>query len=889
MTGGSTGHGRHRKKAMPLLTINGIETEAREGATILEAAEGAGIWIPTFCYYPKISPSDSCRVCVVEVEGFDRPVTSCNTVAKDGMRVSTDTPRLQTMREEVMKLILMDHPLDCPVCPAAGACHIQNVTYRLGIHGTDFPLQARTAPVVSNWPLIEYNLNLCISCGRCVKVCHEVIGADALALKGTGYETRVDTVGGEVLNCEFCGECVEACPAGALSMKGDRGWARAWELRHVSSVCPLCSAGCRLILNVKNGRVISTGSDLETHNRGTLCAGGRFGLGFTTHEDRLVSPLIRRNGELVPVPYEEAVSFVTEKLRGIIDEHGPESVVGLASPRLTNEDCYAFQKLFRAVIGSNSIDSEARFRYLRVQRAFELTSRTTGTTGTIDDLLQTEAIFIIGTDPIEETPAIGWKIKTAARRHDCKVVVANSRKTSLDRFAMVRMRIRPYSESELALGLMKIILDDDLWDKDFVLQKTTHFLPLKNLLDKIPLSGILRRTGVSEEDLTQAAHLLAQAAGAAIIFGGDVIQQADGLQCAMNLANLALLTGNVGRSDAGIYPVFEKGNVLGLCDMGVLPEHLPGYQDTARARDLFEGVWRTSLPYTKGRTVHEMVLGLEKGAVKAVYLAGADPLTDYPNSDRFAAALDKADLLIAQDIFLSPSAAKAHCVLPSAAFTEIDGTITNIEHRTQRLTQAVTPPGDARPDWTMFEDIARGLGRSMGYFSVRDVFSDIAQTVPFYRGLRMRDMEGDGRIVRPKRDEQITGPSDKPYSFAPVRTWEDPIGPDTEEYPFELMAGRSKFHFGSLTTRSQSLLQLAPEAHVEVNHKDAARLNIKDGDIVEVVSPNGSFRAPARATDTVAEGMLFAPVDFPDSPVYRLFEENTTLCRVRLTRTADSK
>ncbi len=267
----------------------------------------------------------------------------------------------------------------------------------------------------------------------------------------------------------------------------------------------------------------------------------------------------------------------------------------MASPRLTNEDCYTFQKFFRTVIGSNNIDSEARFSVLRVQRALELTCGVKGASGRIEETTGNGAIFVIGVDPLEETPAIGWKVKAAARRYDSNVIVANSRTTSLDKFSRLRLRIRPYSESDLALGSNEIILDLDLWDRKFVRDRTANFLPMKNLLDKISLKGILKRTGVAGEDLEQAARILAEAPKASIIFGGDVIQQENGLQCVMNLVNLALLTGNMGKPNAGIYPIFEKGNMLGLCDMGALPEYLPGYQDTASVRDLFERVWKTGI------------------------------------------------------------------------------------------------------------------------------------------------------------------------------------------------------------------------------------------------------------------------------------------------------
>ena len=501
--------------------------------------------------------------------------------------------------------------------------------------------------------------------------------------------------------------------------------------------------------------------------------------------------------------------------------------------------------------------------------------------GTLEDLLTADTVLVVGIDPLEETPALGWKVKLAARRYDSNVIVANSREISLDPFARVRLRIRPYSESDLVLGLMKLILDTDLWDKKFVRDQTSNFLSMKKLLDKISLKGILNRTGVAPEDLEEAARILGEAPQASIVFGGDVILQEDGLQCVMNLVNLALLTGNLGRPGAGVYPIFEKGNVVGLCDMGVMPEYLPGYQDAAVVRDRLERIWKTPLPYGKGRTVPEIVRGLETGDVKAVYIAAADPLTDYPNAGRFAAALEKAELVVVQDMFLSPTAAAAHCVLPAASFAEKDGTMTNIERRIQRLNQVIPPLGASMPDWSILEEVAKAMGRPMGFFKVNDVFNEMARTIPLYKGLRLQDVDGDGRIVRPEAEAVARARSGRPYSFAPVRTIEDPIK-DAETYPFEMMADRCMYHFGSTSTRSEHLLELCPAGYVKMNARDADDLGISEGDAVEVASPAGSFVAPAKISWEVRKGMIFVPVNFPDLAVYRLFQENTTTCMVKL-------
>jgi formate dehydrogenase alpha subunit len=634
-------------------------------------------------------------------------------------------------------------------------------------------------------------------------------------------------------------------------------------------------------MNVKDGRIFRITTDAESHNHGVLCVGGRFGFDFTACEARLNAPLIRRDGELRPVFWETAISYVTDNLKKIIAQSGPDSVVGLASPRLTNEDCYAFQKFFRVVVGTNNIDSEARFGYLRVLRAFELTTGRIWGAPNLDELLNTDAMLVIGTDPLEETPALGWKIKLAARRYDANVVTVNSRATGLDPFARVRLRIRPYTEGDLILGLMKVILDLNLWDDKFVRDYTANFVPMKKLLDKLSLKGVLRRTGVAAEDLEEAAKLLGEAPRSSIIFGGDVILQRDGLQCVMNLVNLSLLTGAVEHETARLYPIVEKGNTLGLCEMGVLPEYLPGYQDAAVARGKFERIWKAHLPYTRGKTVLEMSKGLETGEIRAVYIAGADPVTDYPNASRFSAALSKAELLVVQDIFLSPTAGMAHCVLPAASFAEREGLMTNIEHRIQRLNQAIPPLGATMPDWTILEEVAKGMGRSMGFFNVSDVFREMTLTIPHYSGLRLGDLAGDGKVVEPVIEGREGARTGKRYSFAPVRAIET-ADPEADRYPFELIAVRSMYHFGSTTTRSKNLSSLCNAGYLEISADDAKELNISEGDEVTVTSKVGAFTAPAKVSTRVPRGIVSAPTNFPELGVYRLFSENTTVCRVQL-------
>lgn len=612
---------------------------------------------------------------------MQRPVTACNTLAVEGMEVATDTPRLQEIRRDILQLILADHPLDCPVCDKAGGCLLQRLTYDLGVAEPGHPLPLEGHRPIRDWPLIEYEPQRCITCMRCIKVCHEVIGLGALALKGKGYRARVGPSKGQSLNCEFCGECVEICPTGALLSKPFRAKAKAWELQGKPTVCPYCPAGCRLGYQIKGNRVMRAVSIPGPPNEGTLCVGGRFGFDVMHHPARLITPYLRENRELVPVNWEKALGFVAGSLSQIKEAHGPDAIAGITSPRVPTEDQYAFQKFFRVAVGTHSVDSEARFSHLRVFKALELTCATSGVTPPLEELLSAEGILVLGSDPTEEVPALSWKIRQATRRFDSQVIVANARRTDLMRFSVCPMHHRPYSEVALLLRIMKVIWEEGLWRRDFVLQQVSNAPALLDLLGRVSLRRVLRETGVEEEALREAASLIGKASSAAFIFGGDVILQRDGLQCVAHLANLALLTGHVNKPHCGPHPLYEKNNLQGLCDMGGAPEFLPGYQSLADARSFFEEVWGNALPHTRGRTLPEMVMAMESGEIKALLIMGADPLTAFPNAARWEPALKSLELTVVRELFPSDTAQMAHCILPALSFAEREGAYTTLEHR----------------------------------------------------------------------------------------------------------------------------------------------------------------------------------------------------------------
>lgn len=870
---------------MTTISIDHQKVEAPDGSTILQAAAHNGIRIPTLCYHPNLSPSDSCRLCVVEVNTSNRPVTSCNTIALSGMEVITQSPELDRLRKESMNLILMDHPLDCPVCPAAGACEIQELTGALAIDNADFQefMDRRKLEIVTQWPLIQYNPNLCVTCLRCVKVCHEVIGASALKLSGIGYDAVISTAKPGPLNCDFCGQCGAVCPTGAMSFKHTVSSPRVWELETKTSVCSLCSGACRIEANIKDNSIHWIGSPLEAHNKGNLCAGGRFAFDLVSHNERLSNPLIRnQNNRLEEARWDEALKFVANKFETLIRDHGPESVAGLAGADLSNENYYAFQRFMRSVIGTNSIDSEARFSILAVQKAFEITTGSKSAENTIQEVLQSKAVLLVGVDPVEETPSLGWPIKLATKRYDCDLVVISSRKTSLDRFARMRLRNRPYTEADLILGIMKVLLEEDLWDQKFVKDHVSRFLQFKNVLDKIPMTAIVRRSGVSADEIEQAAMIFGSAPTASILFGGSALQGYNGFLCALNIANLAILTGNFGKPSAGVFPLFQKGNLVGLCDMGVTPEYLPGYQNAAESREIFEGLWNAQIPFSKGLTALEAPEGFAKGPLRSLYLMAADPVVEYPNSKEFSDAFADLDFVVVQDMFMTKSAKLAHCVLPTTSPMENKGTITNIERRIQRLNKVIEPKANCRDHWEILERISALMGKPMGYGSPNDIFKHIAATVQAYSGLEMDSIPEDGAVRLVESLTPDTKRGGMKYSLAGIKVSDAPAPRDIEEYPYELLVGSSMYHFGSVTTWSDNLRILADEGKLEVHPVDATRLGLEDGEEVKLVSKVSELYIKVKITDMTIPGVVFAEQNFPDIPVYKLFGGNTNACRVNI-------
>jgi len=824
------------------LKIDGKDVQIAAGATILDAAEQLGIKIPTLCYLKKVSPTGACRICAVEVEGADKTMTACNTRAVDGMVVTTQSERLSKIRRQIIELLLVNHPLDCPVCDAGGECDLQDICYAQDVVRQPFEADDVNAATIDHWPLIQQVPNRCIMCEKCIKTCHETIGASALFVNEKGDRAFVDKA---VDKCEFCGNCVQVCPTGTMISKPFKFKARPWELRKTASVCTLCSAQCQVDMHSKQGQVLRvTAEDGSTVNDGNLCVGGFFGHAYLASDQRLTTPLI----EGQPAAWAEALDKVATTFTRLRDEQGGQALAGLASPHLTNEENYLFQKLFRVALGSNNIDSEARFGSLRAAKILNEQLRLSGASNPLDRVGQAEAVLVLGADLRSESPALNWQVQLAAVKKDARLIVANQRRIKLVRQAESFLQYRPGSEAHLAGALAKLLTDKAQADEDFLNRCVANRDELKAYLNQFDLDSACTATGISRAQLEAAADHLGEASSVAIVFGRDIMGSAQAESAVAAIANLALVTGALHGDQGGVFPVAAKGNTQGLIDAGVAPEFLPGLQNYEDAKEAFAKAWHCTLPES-GADAPGILEGIEQGQIKALYLAGANPLVSFPDNGRWRKAMEKLDILVVQDILANELTELATVVLPGAASAEKRGSVTAMDQRVNKLRIAVDAPGEARPDLAIISDLfARLTGKPE----------------PSEQALRQEMMAlGSGYEDVCQNLEQRSFCWKRPYTPADRSlTAATPALNVPRTAELQLMVSKCPFHFGTTTTYSPANHELAPEGLVIVSPGDAGQLGVVDGGKLKVTGPCGSATGTVMVHDMMPAGLLAASDNF---------------------------
>ncbi|MDK2929886.1 MAG: formate dehydrogenase alpha subunit [Bacillota bacterium] len=860
------------------VTIDGKRVDVEPGTTVLEAARAAGADIPTLCHDPALPPMGACRLCVVEVEGAKGPVASCAMPVSDGMVVRTETDKVIASRRFILDLLLSDHPKDCLTCEKNGACKLQEYAYRYGVRSPRLVGRTRKPSLDQDNPFIERDNEKCILCGRCVRVCQGVQQVGAIDYAYRGFDSKVTPAYDEGLDespCVFCGNCVAVCPVGALTPKMEKMTGRAWEKSRVRTICPYCGTGCAIFLLVKDGKVVGVEPAKDgPANHGWLCVKGRFGYEFIHHPDRLTQPLVRRDGKLVPATWDEALDLVASRLGEVKRQHGPDAVAGLSSARCTNEENYVIQKFMRAAIGTNNIDHCARLCHASTVAGLAAAFGSGAMTNSIDEILMADAIFVIGSNTTETHPVIALRVKEAVRQ-GAKLIVADPRKIELAEMADVHLQHIPGTDVALLCGIMRVILKQGLYDEEFIATRTEGFEEFARSLEPYTLEFVEGITGVPAGHIVRAARLYAEAERGTILYTMGITQHTTGTDNVLAIANLAMLTGNVGREGTGVNPLRGQNNVQGACDMGALPNFLPGYQkvDDERARARFEDAWGAVLPRHPGLTVGEMFAAAEEGRVRAMYICGENPVVSDPDATHVRKALEKLDFLVVQDIFLTETAALADVVLPAASFAEKDGTFTNTERRVQLVSKAVDPPGEARADWEIVVDLARRMGYRMEYTSSAEIMEEVALLTPIYGGVRHGRLGTEGlqwpcpsvdhpgtRFLHKEKFSRGRG------RFSVVEFIPPDELPD-DEYPVVFTTGRVLYHYhtGSMTRRSEGLNWLCPEAFVELDPATARERGIADGDLVRVASRRGEVVARARVSERIGPRTAFMPFHFAEA------------------------
>jgi formate dehydrogenase alpha subunit len=869
------------------ITLDGREVSGYPGMTILELAKESGVEIPTLCHDNHLPPAGACRVCLVENEQSGALLASCVTPIASGMVINTHSPRVIERRKIIVKLMLTSHPDSCLVCDKGNRCQLRQIASDLGIGLVELQRIPQMASIEEVNPFLERDLSKCILCAKCIRACQELVVEGAIDYFQRGFTTIPATLNNSPLEsseCTFCGTCVALCPTGALTEK-EKAY-RGTTQTVVQTTCPFCGCGCNIGLEAKGGHVVRVMPGKESSvNKGTLCVRGSYGCYFVHSPDRLLKPLVKKDNTFEEASWEEALEQVATGLKRVKGERGSGSLAVLGSSKCTNEDNYVLQRFARCVLGTNNIDNGSCLYNPATRTGLGSSIGFPGTTNYLGALGQSEVIIVIGANPASSAPAVGYAIKRAVKQQGAKLLLIDPRSTKLSLFAHLWLRPKVGTDMALLNSLAKVIIDEGLLDEEFVARRTDNFEAFDESLKKYTLEYVEKTTGVTGQEIRAVARLYAKASRAAIVYGTGITQHTTGTDGVKALANLALLTGNIGRKGGGIYALQRENNGQGACDMGTLPKFLPGYQSVAdaQARGKFEERWGVSLPSEAGLTALEIMEQANKGKIRGMYIVGENPVLSFPHSRLVTKALASLDFLVVQDMFLTETAKLANVVLPAASFAEREGTFTNFEGRVQRVQKAIAPLGESLPDWEIILRLADKMGSPMPYSSLQQVMDEVVGCCQLsayslyegggYVGVEAKSLYqaetssywGVGRIHGDQFPEGFA-------RFCPVEYV--PAAKAKKGYPFTLLTGTIFNHFGtgSRSSKSARLNKFSPEAFVEICESDARKLALTDGEKVKVISAVGEVTTMVKITDTLRDGMLFMPVSFPETPVNELFD-----------------
>ncbi|RWA79457.1 NADH-quinone oxidoreductase subunit NuoG [Mesorhizobium sp.] len=840
---------------MVRVTIDERTLEVEASSTVLQAAERLGIAIPTFCYLKRLPALASCRMCLVEIEGQRRLQPSCATAVTEGMVVRTNTQLIDETRSSMLDMLLANHPLDCPICDKGGECELQDMVMAYGPRTSRFRDAKRVfhSEDIRLSPVIIMNVNRCIQCQRCVRMCEEVVGAVALGTVEKGMDTAVTGFEGSLASCDQCGNCVEVCPVGALMSFPYRYKARPWDLVETDTICPHCGTGCQLTVGTRKGEFMRVRSKVEHGvNRETLCVRGRFGLDFVGSEDRIKRPMIRRDGGLVPVSWDEAGDYLRRRLSAVAGK----AAGGLASPRLPNEVLYQFQKLMRTAFRTNNIDCSSRW-----STPFDVLGPLVAafyTRAPLEEVIGNDCVLVVGGNVTDENPVTEYLLRDGARRRQTRLLMLSARPSRLDADARAVVRVPPGGEAQ---GLAAVVTG---------LGAAGQALPGDEFANIVATTdGPAEATDSDGPDRLAAALL--QGRSITVLVSADLLRSPLARATIQQLSNLLQVLRVLGKGPAMQF-LFDRANQLGAWDMGVLPTALPGLRALANdaARTTLERAWNAEIPSEPGVDFDAMLKLCERKRMGALYIAGSDPLMSYPDRRFVQRALRAADLLIVQDTFLTDTAGLADVVLPAASYGEESGTFTNNEGRTQRVGKFRDPALEARDNLAIFDFVAALRGQALRPSIQAEIFGEIAQLVRGYQGLTQDGLGADGAFTKAAASAPPAG-----EFFAPPPALIATGG-------LMLVTGNCLFHNGYLSEHSEVLNTVADDPYVEMSAEDVARLGLSDGDQVVVRSNHGEMTAKLKVNKRFPKGLLFAPENYRALRLNSLLRRGEYPCPVQV-------
>ncbi|MGE8547690.1 MAG: formate dehydrogenase subunit alpha [Alcaligenes sp.] len=874
---------------MVSLTIDGKLIEVPAGTSVMRAAAMAGINIPKLCATDTLEAFGSCRLCLVDIEGRRGHPASCTTPVEEGMVVHTENDTLHKLRRNVMELYISDHPLDCLTCPANGNCELQDMAGVVGLrsvrYGFDGANHLDDATDASN-PYFAYDASKCIVCNRCVRACEEVQGTFALTIDKRGFQARVAAGQNEdflASDCVSCGACVQSCPTSSLM---EKSVIELGQPEHaVITTCAYCGVGCGFKAEMKGDKVIRmTPWKDGKANRGHACVKGRFAWGYATHQDRILSPMIRKSitDPWQEVSWEEAINYAASEFRRIQDQYGRDAVGGITSSRCTNEETYLVQKLVRAAFGTNNVDTCARVCHSPTGYGLKMTLGESAGTQTFDSVMHTDVVIVIGANPSAAHPVFASRLKRRLRQ-GARLIVIDPRQTELVSSPHIQadyhLPLRPGTNTAMLTAMAHVIATENLIDEAYVAERcdTAAFAEWRAFVSKPENSpeAMAEICGVPAQDIRGAARLYATGGNGSIYYGLGVTEHSQGSTTVMAIANLAMATGNVGREGVGVNPLRGQNNVQGSCDMGSFPHEFPGYRHVSddAVRHQFEQAWGVPLQSEPGLRIPNMFDAALSGSFKGLYCQGEDIVQSDPNTQHVAAAMAAMECVVVQDLFLNETAKYAHVFLPGSSFLEKDGTFTNAERRISRVRQVMKPQA-GMADWEVTCALSRALGYPMDYEHPGQIMDEIARLTPTFTGVSYARIDELGGSVQWPCNEQAPEGTPTMHIDQFVRgkgrfmlTQYVPTEErSSRKFPLLLTTGRilSQYNVGAQTRRTENVAWHSEDL-LEIHPADAEDRGIRSGDKVSVKSRAGETVLRATVTERVQPGVVYTTFHFPES------------------------